>query len=129
MARLLNRSTSTISGELRLDSIAGPYGSALAQQTCRYRCVQNRPVCKLHLDSILLGAVEHFLRLRWSPEQIALALARLYLPRAQTCRATAKSNSTLLPTRSMAGPARRWACDLRRPSIDNASSAVPLPQP
>lgn len=34
---------------------------------------QARPVRKLHVDSILFGAVEHFLRRPWSPEQIALA--------------------------------------------------------
>lgn len=39
---------------------------------------QSRPVRKLHPDSILFGVVQQLLRLRWSPEQIALALALLH---------------------------------------------------
>ena len=35
---------------------------------------------KLHSESILSALVIHLLRLRWSPEQIALTLARLYPP-------------------------------------------------
>lgn len=79
MARVLHRSPSTLSRELERNSTAtGHYASALAQQTRSHRRVQARPLRKLHIDSILFGAVEHFLRLRWLPEQIALALARLY---------------------------------------------------
>lgn len=78
MARLLNRPASTISRELRRNSIADRYASGPAQQACGHRRRQGRPLRKLHVDSILFGAVEHFLRLHWSPEQIALALARLY---------------------------------------------------
>ena len=37
-----------------------------------------RPAIKLHPESILSCLVIHLLRLRWSPEQIALTLARLY---------------------------------------------------
>lgn len=79
MARVLGRNARTISRELqRNTAFTGRYGSALAQQACSHRRAQARPVRKLHVDSILFGAVEHFLRLRWSPEQVALALARLY---------------------------------------------------
>ena len=42
----------------------------------RRRC--GRPAVKLHPDSILWGLVSHLLRLHWSPEQIALALACLH---------------------------------------------------
>ena len=35
---------------------------------------------KLHSESILSALVIHLLRLRWSPAQIALPLARLYPP-------------------------------------------------
>lgn len=79
MARVLGRNASTISRELQRNTApTGRYDSALAQQACSHRRAQARPVRKLHVDSILFGAVEHFLRLRWSPEQVALALARLY---------------------------------------------------
>ena len=37
-----------------------------------------RPAIKLHPDSVLRHLVLHLLRLRWSPEQIALTLARLH---------------------------------------------------
>ena len=33
---------------------------------------------KLHKDTILFDLVQHLLRQRWSPQQIALALARIY---------------------------------------------------
>ena len=44
----------------------------------RRRC--GRPSIKLHPESVLWALVVHLLRLRWSPEQIALTLARLYPP-------------------------------------------------
>ena len=78
MARLLNRPASTISRELRRNSIEDRYASGPAQQACGHWRRQGPPLRRLHVDSILFGAVEHFLRLHWSPEQIALALARLY---------------------------------------------------
>ena len=79
MASVLGRNASTISRELqRNTALTGRYGSALAQQACSHRRAQACPLRKLHVDSILFGAVEHFLRLRWLPEQVALALARLY---------------------------------------------------
>jgi len=34
---------------------------------------------KLHADGALFGLVQYLLRQRWSPEQIALVLARIYL--------------------------------------------------
>jgi IS30 family transposase len=80
-ARVLDRSASTISRELQRNSApTGRYGSARAQQACSHRRAQARAVRELHIDSVLFGVVEHFLRLRWSPEQVALALERLYPP-------------------------------------------------
>lgn len=63
---------------MRRNAAAGPYASGPAQQACKHRRRKGRPLRKLHVDSILFGAVEHFMRRHWSPEQIAFALARLY---------------------------------------------------
>jgi IS30 family transposase len=80
IARVLQRPASTISRELRLNSTADHYGSAEAQHACQRRRRQSRPRPrhKLHTDSVLFGDVQHFLQQRWSPEQIALALAYRY---------------------------------------------------
>lgn len=78
MARVLNRPPSTISRELRRNSTDGQYASVQAQQTCLNRRRRSRPTRKLHIDSILLAVVRYFLGHRWSPEQIALTLARIY---------------------------------------------------
>jgi IS30 family transposase len=78
MARVLNRPPSTISRELRRNSTEGQYASVQAQQTCLNRRQRSRPTRKLHTDSILLAVVRYFLGYRWSPEQIALTLARIY---------------------------------------------------
>ena len=58
---------------------AGSYASAPAQALCRQRppgCA-SWPLPKLHPESPLIAAVHHFLRLHWSPQQIALTLARI----------------------------------------------------
>ena len=78
IARMLGRSASTISRELRRNADAGQYGSTAAQQSCQQRREQARPLRKLHADGVLFGLVQYLLRQRWSPEQIALVLARLY---------------------------------------------------
>lgn len=78
MARHLNRSPATISRELRRNSVQGHYGGSVAHQSCQRRRQQARPMRKLHPDSILFGVMRHLLRLRWSPEQIALTLARIH---------------------------------------------------
>ncbi|MCS4511950.1 helix-turn-helix domain-containing protein, partial [Xylophilus ampelinus] len=78
IARQLQRARSTISRELERNSRPGGYGSADARALHRHRRQGARAAPKLQSDSILLGVVCHFLRLRWSPRQIALTLARLY---------------------------------------------------
>lgn len=78
IARILQRPASTISRELRRNGTAAHYSSAKAQHACQHRRRQSRPRHKLHTDSVLFGVVQHFLQQRWSPEQIALALAYLY---------------------------------------------------
>ena len=67
MAKLLNQPASTISREFQRNSTAGQYASAPAQQACRHRRLQARPLNKLHPEGVLFGAVEHYLHLRWSP--------------------------------------------------------------
>ena len=52
--------------------------AAQAQRMSRQRRISCKPLTKLHLNSILWNVVIHLLRLRSSPEQIALTLARLY---------------------------------------------------
>lgn len=78
MARVLGRPASTISRELRRNSAQGHYASVPAQHSCRQRRRRSRPPAKLHIDSTLFGLVQHFLQLRWSPEQIAMKLACIY---------------------------------------------------
>ena len=78
MAKLLDRPTSTISRELQRNSTAGQYASTPAQQACKHRRLQARPLNKLHPEGVQFGAVEHTCAWRWSPEQIALTSQRLY---------------------------------------------------
>jgi IS30 family transposase len=75
---MLGRSASTISRELRRNADAGQYGSTAAQQSCQQRREQTRPLRKLHAGAVLFDLVQYLLRQHWSPEQIALVLARLY---------------------------------------------------
>jgi IS30 family transposase len=78
IASVLGRSASTISREVRRNACADQYGSVVAHQSCQHRREQARPVRKLHADGLLFGLVQYLLRQRWSPEQIALTLARIY---------------------------------------------------
>ena len=84
IARQLLRSPATISRELVRNAHPSghpsDYGSVKAQRLCLQRRRSGRPAVKLHPQSILWGLVSHLLRLHWSPEQIALALARLHPP-------------------------------------------------
>ena len=78
IARQLRRSPTTISRELQRNGNPSGYGSAQAQCRSLQRRRLGRPAIKLHPDSILWHLVVHLLRLRWSPEQIALTLERLH---------------------------------------------------
>jgi IS30 family transposase len=78
IARVLQRPASTISRELQRNSVETIYNSTQAQQAVLFRRRQSRPPNKLHPDGLMFGVVQHFLQLRWPPEQIALVLARLY---------------------------------------------------
>ena len=78
IAQQLRRSPSTISRELQRNANSGGYGSIQAHCLSLQRRRLGRPAIKLHPDSVLRHLVLHLLRLRWSPEQIALTLARLH---------------------------------------------------
>ena len=76
MARLLNRAASTLSREIARNAPCGQYRCTFAQQRRDRRRVHCRAQPKLHLTSVLFARVRHFLRRKWSPEQIALYLRR-----------------------------------------------------
>lgn len=78
MAQVLDRSPSTISRELRRNAQPTGYASTLAHSCAQRRRLQGRPSGKLHRDGILFGLMRHFLAKRWSPEQLALTLARIF---------------------------------------------------
>jgi transposase, IS30 family len=78
IAQVLKRPASTICRELRRNGSAEEYSGVKAQQASQHRRRQSRPRSKLHVDSVLFGVVQHFLKQRWSPEQIALAQAAHY---------------------------------------------------
>ena len=85
LATVLKRSPSTIRREQRRNSdmnvpaaVHSPYSSATAQSKCRQRRRAGRPLAKLRTDRPMFEVVRRLLRLRWSPEQIALTLAALY---------------------------------------------------
>lgn len=78
MAGVLNRSPSTISRELRRNTGTAGYASVQAREQSTHRRQAARPTVKLHADALLFDVVCHFLRLWWSPEQIALTLAHIF---------------------------------------------------
>ena len=78
IARMLNRSPSTISREL-IGNQPGPhYSCHYAQQRRDRRRRLARPAAKLVVGSALFQSIAGWLRLRWSPQQIATRLAKLY---------------------------------------------------
>lgn len=78
MAQVLNRSPSTVSREFRRNRGPQCYASADASEQSDKRRKAGRPAIKLHADALLFDVVCHFLRLRWSPEQIARTLAHIF---------------------------------------------------
>ena len=78
IARVLGRSPSTISRELKRNAQPAGYASTYARTCAHQRRVRARPPGKLHRDGILFGLMRHFLQERWSPEQLALTLVRIF---------------------------------------------------
>ncbi len=79
MARALGRSPSTITRELARNTLtATPYGSHTAQVACFSRRVAARPAAKLAFDGVGWAVVRTLLHWKWSPQQIAATLKRVF---------------------------------------------------
>ncbi len=79
MARTLERSPSTISRELaRNRGPDGRYASQAAHALLGARRAATRPPRKLDLHSVCWGVVRTLLDWKWSPQQIAATLKRVY---------------------------------------------------
>lgn len=91
IARMLGRSPSTISRELRRNrSLNGGYVAHVAQAHTRERRKVCRPARKLVLGNERFELVLHLLRERFSPEQIAgkLRVMKINFEEAYVCRET-----------------------------------------
>ena len=90
IARLINRSPSTISRELRRNrDVCGSYSARAAQEQMKARRQVCRPSRKLLPGSERFELVVHMLRERLSPEQIAGKLRHMNIPSlrdAYVCR-------------------------------------------
>ncbi|MEO7042535.1 MAG: helix-turn-helix domain-containing protein [Gemmatimonadaceae bacterium] len=79
MARMLERSPSTISREFgRNTAPAMVYASHAAQVTCDGRRQAARPALKLDVNSVAWRVVLTLLNWKWSPQQIASTLKRVF---------------------------------------------------
>ena len=79
MARMLGRSASTISRELgRNTCTTQAYASHVAQGHCALRRRHARPAPKLDLGGVTWAAVLTLLAWKWSPQQIAGTLKRVF---------------------------------------------------
>ncbi|THG67873.1 IS30 family transposase, partial [Pseudomonas sp. A-1] len=101
IARMLNRSPSTISREIRRNrSTQGDYITQHAQRAMRERRMSCRPRQKLVPGNELFELVVHLLRKRFSPEQIAGKLRAMEFPNfedAYVCRETIYNAIYALP--------------------------------
>ena len=79
IARTLGRTASTVSRELRRNAVAGiGYASTPAHKAVHARRAAARPRGKLDLQGKLWTVVSTCLSWRWSPQQIAATLARMW---------------------------------------------------
>jgi len=78
MARMLKRSPSTISREIARNAPSGQYSCTFAQQRSIRRRGHSRPAPKLVRTGALFAQVREMLGRKWSPEQIAIYLARQF---------------------------------------------------
>ena len=78
IARILNRSPSSISRELTRNQPGPSYSCHFAQQRYERRRRFAHPVPKLVAGNALFETITALLRLRWSPQQIAAHLAKLH---------------------------------------------------
>jgi IS30 family transposase len=86
MARMLGRSVSTVSRELgrNTDSSLG-YASHTAQVCCAGRRQAGRAMTKLDTQSVTWGLVLTLLDWKWSPQQIAGTLKRMFPDDPERC--------------------------------------------
>lgn len=89
---MLDRSPSTISRELRRNTVGAPkYSASQAQQQMRIRRTVCRPARKLVPGGELFDLVVYLLRKRFSPQQIAGKLGAMEFPNLEdtyVCRET-----------------------------------------
>ena len=78
IAKLMHRSASTISRELRRNRCESGYASKPAQRACQQRRIAARPLPKLHADGALWRVVCDLLAWAWSPQQISATLRRMH---------------------------------------------------
>jgi transposase, IS30 family len=78
MARTLERPASTISREIRRNSGAVTYASHTAQVSCACRRQAGRAMAKLDPRGLRWDVVVKFLQAKWSPQQIASTLTRVF---------------------------------------------------
>jgi IS30 family transposase len=78
IARVLNRSPSTVSREIERNRGGTSYSCRFAQQRCTRRRRNSRPQPKLVVGNALFEDVRALLKLRWSPQQIAARMATLH---------------------------------------------------
>ncbi len=79
MARTLARSQGTVSRELKRNRCERlGYASLPAQAMCRARRIDARPLAKLDPHGVLWGLVLTLLEWKWSPQQIAATLKRVW---------------------------------------------------
>lgn len=78
IAKRIGRSPSTISREIRRTAGAGVYDANLAHAQSAARRVQPRRTSKLASGSVLFQVVHHYLKLRWSPQQISNILKAMW---------------------------------------------------
>jgi IS30 family transposase len=96
MARTLGRSAATIRREIsRHASAEGVYASMLAQPLSQTRRIQARAVPKPHPDHVLWGTVLTLLAWKWSPQQIAGILQRVW-PQEPTMHVTHETICTAI---------------------------------
>ena len=105
MARTLRRSASTVSRELGRNTLGElAYASHSAQVAAAGRRVAARPAAKLDLRGVGWSVVLTMLDWKWSPQQIAGTLKRVFADEPERCvshetrASSARTSSTASPT-------------------------------
>ncbi|EIK67942.1 ISPst10-like transposase [Pseudomonas synxantha BG33R] len=133
IARMLGRSPSTISRELRRNRLIAGYSAHEAQAFTRGRRIVCRPLKKLIMGNERFELVIHLLRERFSPEQIAgkLRLMKINFEEAYVCRETIYSAIYALPVgelRKELIQCLRQGKSTRRPRSDGVDRRGQIPE-